>query len=221
MDCKSTLSRSYSVLPTTIALLHLCVSISTLKAGEPVLLATMSADHQCGRNILYDAVWPVIFYSPQPFMPETVLFEDIELRGPFPVTTFDTLSIDDDPDFLIFSEYITNGINDHLYDGHWSATGLLNLILVGPFESIALDTVVPTFGPDLIGYEIESVVRDVTIDIQSPGHDPNGDGIWTDIIVTGQYEFYGELIPEPSSMFLLVATFSWLLLSNGRQQEGR
>ena len=38
----------------------------------------------------------------------------------------------------------------------------------------------------------------------SPGHDSNGDGMYTDYFTDGRLDFYGSLIPEPSTALLIV-----------------
>ena len=49
-------------------------------------------------------------------------------------------------------------------------------------------------GTDLQGYEISRVgVRIDDIVLQSPGSDPNGDGIWTDYALRGAFTFEGHI----------------------------
>jgi hypothetical protein len=46
-------------------------------------------------------------------------------------------------------------------------------------------------------------VQSINIDVDRPGEDFLGDGLWTDWHLSGSYDFYGIPIPEPSSLCLL------------------
>ena len=66
----------------------------------------------------------------------------------------------------------------------------------------------PVGSPDLIGYSISRIelhLDELTVD--SPGDDPNGDGIWTDysdeVTITFHGERMGDVIPEPATLSLL------------------
>jgi hypothetical protein len=53
-------------------------------------------------------------------------------------------------------------------------------------------------GVDLAGYTIERIgLRLDAISFESPGEDPNGDGIWTDSEFQGAFLFEGRIAPTP------------------------
>jgi PEP-CTERM motif len=57
-------------------------------------------------------------------------------------------------------------------------------------------------GIDLQGFQIGSIGLHVdSLTISSPGSNPNGDGIWTDVFFEGTVTVYA--VPEPSSLGLL------------------
>lgn len=128
------------------------------------------------------------------------LFEDIVLFDGD--TRVDIANETVEPDFAEFAELITDGLDWWLYkkmDFAFGSQSGFNL------ESLLLEFVDPDHqGVDLNGLIIDSVTRTITVELDSPGSDPNGDGIWTDFLVTGAYEIYGSPIPEPASLSLLV-----------------
>lgn len=131
---------------------------------------------------------------------EGTLFEDIVIYGG--ETRVDMIALGDDPEFPTYAELLTDGLDWWLYD--WAdfnvggSTGRFDL------ESLRLDFADPDHnGVDLHGYIVESVVRTITVDFDTPGGDPNGDGIWTDYEISGVFEIFGSPIPEPASLVLL------------------
>lgn len=168
-----------------------------VRADDPILLATMRADVGVGRRQASAMYSPVLFYvlGIQP-SDTIVLFEDHTFPSGNPVTISDVTSASDEQDFFAFAATLTDGIDNSIGSGAWhEVTGLIGG--AGGPESQRIDLLVPSFGPDLVGYTIDHISREVTVFAESPGSDPFGDGIWTDWTMTGSYEIYGWAIPEP------------------------
>lgn len=135
------------------------------------------------------------------------LFEEIVIYTG--ETRVDTLAEGDDPDFEIYGELLTDGVDWWLYDGFEFQGGSATIFNL---ESARLDFADPDHvGVDLAEYTIESVTRTIRVLLDSPGSDPNGDGIWTDIDISTAFEIYGT-IPEPSSLVVLAIGAGGLLL---------
>ncbi len=97
---------------------------------------------------------------------------------------------------------LTNGIDD------WISTQSSLLLAFGTEvanESIKLvftDPSDPT-RVDFSGYNITSVNFTLnSLVIDSPGRNPNGDGIWTDMTLEGLVTFEGYAVPAPGAMLL-------------------
>lgn len=104
---------------------------------------------------------------------------------------------DTDASFVGFADFATDGIDDWLTD----------LIIFpdggggggGAPESVRLGT-----SPDLVGYQLDFlrlIVNDVTIEEFVPEDTPELQGIR--VLANLRYEFYGTLIPEPTTIILL------------------
>jgi hypothetical protein len=182
--------------------------------AEPVLLASLSVPSPgvvVGTPEVLDWHWPVLFYVVDGQVVESsILFEDFSLPPDHPVSISDTVSVHNEPDFETFATLLTDGIDESIIIGAWDDTHGLVGGGGGP-ESFDLELLVPGFGPDLVGYTIDHITQILTVDIQSPGSDPFGDGSWTDWSASGRYEFYGAAIPEPDSMGLvmLICAYLW------------
>lgn len=104
-----------------------------------------------------------------------------------------------DTGFVGLADLATNGIDDWVMDliifpGGGGGGG-------GAPESVRLGT-----SPDLIGYQLDLVrliVHDVTIAGFSPEDNPDLEG--TRVLGHLTYEFYGTVIPEPTTVTLLTA----------------
>ncbi|MBU0716609.1 MAG: hypothetical protein KJ749_00030 [Planctomycetes bacterium] len=102
-----------------------------------------------------------------------------------------------DNGFVGFADFATNGIDDWLMDlilfpGGGGGGG-------GAPESVRLGT-----SPDLSGYRlalVRLIVHDVTIESFSPEDQPDLEG--TRVLGHLTYEFYGTVIPEPTTLCLL------------------
>ena len=88
---------------------------------------------------------------------------------------------------------ITNGVSGHIEAEVRASTGSFALIYGRTEPQFFGDQVGPS-GVDLAGYRIDRIgfrVDEITID--SPGRDPNGDGIWTDFSIKGAFLFKGTI----------------------------
>ena len=142
------------------------------------------------------------------------LFEDIVLFDGD--TRVDIANETVEPDFAEFAKLITDGLDWWLYKKMDFAFGSLSGFNL---ESIVLEFVDPDHpGVDLNGYLVDSVTRTITVELDSPGRDPGGDGNWTDFLVTGAYEIYGSPIPEPASLVLLALGSAGLLVRRRRKR---
>lgn len=192
----------------------LIVGTVTAYGDDPQLLATWNATGILGSPEIYDSRWPVFAFLRGVDEITAPLFEDLALSGPFPQMLDDTVSSASDADFDEFVSLLTDGISFPIATAQWSDSGLIGGGWASE-EQLGLQFVVPQLGPDLVGYEVESIRQILTVDIDSPGSDPYGDGVWTDWSVTGHYEFYGSLVPEPSTVLPLALGFAGLLLGRG------
>ena len=142
---------------------------------------------------------------------EGTLFEDfILVEGEDQIHT---LSGDIDPDFPIYAELLTDGLDYWLYDRARFATGSHGRFDLESERLEFADDVEPAI--DLFGYTLTELTRTISATLDSPGLDPNGDGIWTDYLITGTFEIWG--VPEPG-MLGLVGIGSILALSKRRRR---
>ncbi len=119
------------------------------------------------------------------------LFE-VTLTGEDAGTTI-SLGPDDSAGFAEAVALLTNGVDDQvalwrtLSDGSAAITGSLESI---EFSGGALEGQEPDFaGAEITGISLELV----SVTIQSPGDDPNGDGLWTSADIEGRIIVMGRL----------------------------
>lgn len=180
------------------------------------LVATYLIWHGGGQQGIIDSITQKTYLSEEFAADDGLgtLFEDIVLFDGD--TRMDIANETVDPDFVQFTELITDGLDWWLYKKMEFAFGWESRFNT---ESILLEFVDPDHeGVDLNGYIVDSVIRTITVELDSPGRDPAGDGFWTDYLVTGVYEIYGSPIPEPASLVLLAfgAGFVWRRRSGKR-----
>jgi hypothetical protein len=136
------------------------------------------------------------FGSPGNFLFDAIHFGPLDVGKVFTVS-----SLSDDPAFNSEVNLVTNGVDNSIAFGLFSVSGSGN---AASFLESQLFAGVSRTGPDLAGYQIQSFSFQVdSLTIQSPGSNPNGNGIWTD--VSGQITFmiYAAPTPEPSAVYLL------------------
>lgn len=159
---------------------HVCAGIlgdvtDTGSGGGRMLIDSMSFEWKIGYEI--------------DFMDSFFLFPAI-----FPSDTGKTFYATSSTEgFSEFTEYLTDGKNYIIeHDGY------------GTPESDRFIMHVPSYGPDFVGYKIDMISLKVNyLTLNSPGRNPNRDGIWTDRSFDLIYSFHGEPVPEPSSLILL------------------
>ncbi len=177
------------------------LAISPATYGGSVLLGTWSIGSSFSTPQIATAARPVLMY----FGPNneflSPLFEQLPLPVVFPTMVMEKVTGIDDTDFNAFVSRLTDGEDDALHVLAWSPDGPIGG--GGGLES-EIDFLVPSAGPDLIGYRVDSIREVLEVDLQSPGADPLGTGINTDWSVSGFYEFYGTPIPEPGTFALCI-----------------
>ena len=156
-----------------------------------------SATSVGGSRIISDQVKIIVSFGDILDEDFASLFEDFSLTAADIGKTF-TATESSDADFSKAAGFLTNGINNEVgversFNGAGGGGGIT--------ESYAL---FGGSGIDFAGMSIKSI--DMHIDnllITSPGSDPNGDGIWTDVE-------YGvtvtvNAVPLPSSLFIFTS----------------
>ncbi len=105
-----------------------------------------------------------------------------------------TFDAENSPNFVAFSEMMTNGIDDTMRLTAWRLPGGLPMS-VGSSESVLfMGGLTGDMNPDLAGAQITKVMMTIRMVIISvPGHDPNGNGNWTDYNITIDYFVFGVI----------------------------
>ena len=122
--------------------------------------------------------------------------------------TFTIASSLDDPDFNFVANALTNGVDQRFvfFLGGSNNVGIVS----GSLES-QLFAGVGT-GPDLTGYQVQSFGLQInSATFQSPGQDPNHNGIWTDFSEQVTLNIYGSRVSEPSPFWLVLVGSGVLL----------
>lgn len=105
-----------------------------------------------------------------------------------------TLSLgpDDGAGFDEAVALLTNGVDDEV--ALWRALSDGTTSITGNLESIAFSGgALEGREPDFAGAEITGISLELTgVSIQSPGNDPNGDGLWTDAFIEGRIVIMGR-----------------------------
>ena len=140
------------------------------------------------------------------------LFENIAVSNASVGTTLVVASDADDPDFSGAVGFYTDGIDNNILWGMGVFPG--GTVGVGSQES----NIFGTPGTDLIGNTITRFELTInSIDIDSPGSDPNGNGNWTDLMANYTIRIYGQPIPEPETL-LFFAMGGFILFIRKRQR---
>ncbi len=204
----------------TVLLVFTVVAISRATfGGEVELLATWEFPPPgviVGSQETFESRWPALVYLEPDNELRAPLFEDFVLDGPFPRDIDDTVSAANEPDFSEFVALLTDGINQGIVVMQWTGSGP-GAGGGGGEELFDLEFHVPRFGADLTGYNIDHITQILTVDAQSPGSDPFGEGIWTDWSVVGEYQFFGSVIPEPATLTFLATGASLLKRTRRRR----
>ena len=172
--------------------------ISQVVSAQPLTVAHVNfSGTGSGINAIVDSLSPQFGYGAGGFFPLTsVLFDQITLTSSDIGRTF-VITGQNDPDFNGFVQKLTNGQSDLMC---FTNTGIHRLVT---FESNFFDPLPPgNNGVDLQGFVIGSIT--LTVDnliFDSPGSNPLGNGIWTDITFNGTIGVYA--VPEPTVFALL------------------
>lgn len=181
--------------------LALALSMAASASAGPVLLASWPIGLNLGTPRIITTARPAIMYFGPNNEFVSPLFEGLAPPPEFPSMLSEIVSRENDINFDGFVNLITNGRNDELHVLGWSPNGPIGG--GGGLES-SMHFVVPAFGPDLTGYDIEYIQEILVVDLQTPGSDPFGIGINTDWSVSGRYDFYGTPVPEMNTVGLLM-----------------
>ena len=120
-----------------------------------------------------------------------------------------TIVVNNDGSIDDLVAFMTDGINES-FDIRFG---------VGSLGGGNMPTEMSAFGtaPDFAGFNITGVglvINSVTLD--SPGSDPNGDGIWTDLTHDLVFEVYGNVVPIPAAALLFPSALVFLGLMRRR-----
>lgn len=119
-----------------------------------------------------------------------------------------TLTEDDGDAFLLVGELLTDGVNDILFARSTYPNG--SLTAASSWESKAFTFPQPG-RLDFEGFAIDRIVLRIDgFAMQSPGVDPNGDGIWTDLEYQLALDIHSPAIPEPATWSLLLTAWPWV-----------
>ena len=128
---------------------------------------------------------------------------------------------DDPADFNLYTSYLTD--SKVSYCNYLETVGPGGSGEAGAPETQFFDYLPPgNNGVDLGGFAIDyyTLVFN-TLSFTSPGSDPNHDGNWTDYSFSATFSVYGEPIPEPRSLSLLVCTAIIILLRRATRRRAR
>ena len=151
----------------------------TALGGPVTLVATWDFGNSFSTPQVVESARPVLFYLGPNNEIWSPLFEDFSPPREYPANLTETVWTSNDPDFSSFASRLTNGTNDELGVLAWADQGPIGG--GGGTESDLL-LLVPRLGPDLVGYEINHITEVLAIDLQTPGSDPFGDGVNTDLL---------------------------------------
>ena len=129
--------------------------------------------------------------------PTAPIFDDLVLTEDDVGRTFVATSAN----YPAFNEVVarlTDGVEDVFQMMFWHPNGAFGDGGWEPtiFEDVSLN------GIDLGGYDIVAIMMTVDVlSFESPGEDPNGDGMWTDFTTDLTFDFV--LVPEPATLSFL------------------
>jgi len=164
-----------------------------------------------GINAIVNSLSPQFGYGAGGFFPLTsILFDQVTLTSSDVGKTF-VITAQNDPDFNGFVQKLTNGQSDLMC---FTNAGIHRLVT---FESNFFDPLPPgSNGVDLQGFAIGSITLTVdSLIFDSPGSNPHGNGIWTDITFNGTIAVY--TVPEPSILHLLGVAGTILFRASARR----
>lgn len=149
------------------------------------------------------------FWNPNPAPPVTTIF-DIQITG----SIAETFILNCGSDFHEAVALATDGNLDPLnFDTEFSDGSGFGTSL-GSKESAFYGTPI-----DLQGFNISQFELILNLTFDSPGEDPNGDGIWVDAHRDWTFNVYGSPVPVPSAVYLFITGFLGLVGIARRKQS--
>ena len=141
--------------------------------------------------------------------------------GDYPTDVHWTVAAHNDPDFDGFVQLLTDGVSagQEIRDGAWGHNG--PRLSGGADEETWFRMAVrhvPGLGPDLVGYEITEITFEGAVIMESDWPGPTGHIYKTHWAYGGDYRFYGNAIPEPTTLILL-GIGAMLTARRGRQRK--
>lgn len=209
------MSRTLLLRFTTI--LALLAFPATLRADQ-LGFATFTSGG--GSRVIANQVQLIIEFGSDLTEPPLVTVFNV-IVGPADVGRTFTLSFG--PDFETAARFLTDGEN--------GAVGYLSRFVngggggeVGPESLFFFGDDSGTGRVDFAGFEITSLeFRIDELIMSSPGSNPSGDGIWTDIIIRSTLTVHGQpaaAVPEPATLSLMALGLAGLY-ARRRSRAGR
>lgn len=173
-------------------------------------IASYSFDYNYGAIGVFEEV--VTYLSYEGFgnteLLSDALFEDLVISVDDVGTTF-TATQSTDSSFNKFVSNLTNGLTNNSTSPEIVYVSTFNYPDLGGFILLLNESDFVGGGRiDLKGFNIDSINLTVnSLEFSSPGNDPNGDGIWTNVIYNGIFTINGSPIsvPEPGLLPALLA----------------
>jgi hypothetical protein len=147
------------------------------------------------------------------------LFDNIHFGNQNVGDIYAVSSDSQDPNFSLTVNFLENGTNGFFEAGLDSSTG------IGGLTSISEAQLFPGLNGETLpqaGYQIQSFSFQIdSLSIQSPGSNPNGDGIWTDMSGQVSLMIYATQVPKPATMSLfgIGSLLAICTLRTGRRQK--
>jgi hypothetical protein len=198
--------------------LALCLgTISPAPAAVPEQpLAIAPVDFLAGTSEVLSSLTVWLGYLPanDPFEPQHHLFENFTLT-PADVGRTLTATAQSDSDFPGFVGLLRNGVNDIAMFG-----GLNPFTGAGQYENGFWKQRPPgNNGIDLRGFSVGRITLTIdSLSINSPGENPNGDGLWTDFAFYGTVRVYTQ-VPEPTTLSLVVGSLLAAAIARWKSQR--
>jgi hypothetical protein len=108
-----------------------------------------------------------------------------------------------------FESYLTNGVNDYVGFLFCAEPVGGNCVGFASSEASRLGG-----NPDFSGKAITGLeLRVNSLTLETPAHDPNGDGIWTNFDLDMNFVVSGSVIPVPAAVWLFgsaLASLGWM-----------
>lgn len=155
-------------------------------AAEPLAYFDVAAG--VGGRVVADAATLALYVGPDGA--DFAIFEATLTADDMGTTM--SLGPDDSAGFDEAVALLTNGVNDEV--ALWRTVVGGSTAITGSFEADAFSGgALDGQGPDFAGAEITGISLELdSVSIQSPGDDPNGDGLWTSAFIEGRIVVMGR-----------------------------